>query len=396
MIRRSLIILCALLLGAAVPGLAQSLAQPVVVPALSRPASDNLGLSAKKDLDQRYAALLARYQRWKARADAFNQKYGAREFDEGSREAKDGAAEQQWLTQESADYKQAADAFKADVDKFTDHEALFDSRSLITRDEYDDARRKEQELLNRRRGFEAELSKLARSRQSLQGDTDEFAKIQSDAQIDYLHDVLMNIPASDTFAEFAHAKYITSDEAGALSAGYDALKAMVSGEEGIEAADTATQLEKILSAHMTARNVMMDQAMEKLKVSTNPVERASYAWLESVEKTYYAAAVVIVFSQQKDHSEAAMGQLGVKLCTVAMPLANYIVIGDILFEKKLSQSIVQKPLDSLNEAMSKNFSAQRYLSDKLDSVNRDLAAVHETVAKYEAVQGDNGASSRPQ
>ena len=47
-----------------------------------------------------------------------NQKYGAREFDAGSQEAKDGAAEQARLSQGAREYVRDAETFRTDDDKF--------------------------------------------------------------------------------------------------------------------------------------------------------------------------------------------------------------------------------------------------------------------------------------
>ena len=116
--KKFLVLLCAGFLSAVQLAMAQTQSPPVAVPSVCGAASDNATLSLKKDLDQRHAALMERFQQWKFRADAFNQKYAGREFDADSQEAKGGAAEQAWLTQEAQTYERAAEAFKADVDKF--------------------------------------------------------------------------------------------------------------------------------------------------------------------------------------------------------------------------------------------------------------------------------------
>ncbi len=113
-----LMFLCVGFLSAAQLGRAQTPSPPVAVPSGCGVASDAASLSSKEVLDQRGATLMERLHKWKIRADAFNQKYAGREFDDDSQEAKDGATEQAWLTQEARDYQHAADAFKTDVDKF--------------------------------------------------------------------------------------------------------------------------------------------------------------------------------------------------------------------------------------------------------------------------------------
>jgi hypothetical protein len=54
-------------------------------------------------------------------------------------------------------------------------------------------------------------------------------------------------------------------------------------------------------------------------------------------------------------------------------------------EKVTTQIIVQQPLNSLNEAMSGNFNAQRYLQAKLDPINHNISLMQEKIDNYRAV-----------
>ncbi len=116
--KKLLMFLCAGFLGVVQLAVAQTPSAPVEVPSGCIAASDIATLSSKKDLDQRHNVLTERFQAWKARADAFNQKYAGREFDADSQEAKAGSVEQSRLSQEAQDYEHAAEVFKTDVDKF--------------------------------------------------------------------------------------------------------------------------------------------------------------------------------------------------------------------------------------------------------------------------------------
>jgi hypothetical protein len=111
--------MCAGILGCAVLANAAP-SPPVEVPALPlNPAGATLQ-TYRQDLEQQRALIMERYQKWKTRADAFNEKYVGHEFDEDSPEAKDGAIEQAWLSQEGQDYQRLANAFKAKVGKLTE------------------------------------------------------------------------------------------------------------------------------------------------------------------------------------------------------------------------------------------------------------------------------------
>jgi hypothetical protein len=116
--KKLLMFLCGGFLGVVQVATAQTPSPPVTVPSGCGAASDKATVPLKKDLDQRHDALVKRFQQWKLRADAFNQKYAGREFDADSQEAKDGAAVQALLSQEAQDYEHAAESFKTNVDKF--------------------------------------------------------------------------------------------------------------------------------------------------------------------------------------------------------------------------------------------------------------------------------------
>jgi hypothetical protein len=119
MTEKLLMFLCACFLGTVQLAVAQTPSLPVAVPSGCGAAADNASQSSKTDLNHRHDALMKRFQQWKVRADNFNQRYTGREFDADSREAKDGASEQAWLSQEAQDYVHAAKVFKSDVDKFS-------------------------------------------------------------------------------------------------------------------------------------------------------------------------------------------------------------------------------------------------------------------------------------
>jgi hypothetical protein len=398
----SLILLCFALLGIMPSARGQSApTAPVDVPAESDLAQDQDNLDLKHSLDLRRADLLQRFQTWNQQAQAYNSQYANRDLDQNSSEYAAGQAMLSGLSSDLSSYNDDNAAFAADVARLvpkppppvdsprpikpSDHPLVgskgFDSRSLITRDDYQDALNKEPDLLKRQQRWQSELDKLKGWQHGLESNRSEFDKIQREAQIDALHDVLLKIPASETFEAFANLKYITTDQAGALAAGYDALKGLVNTPEGLSAENSQEQLEKILEARKNFHDTMTDQVMMKLK-ETNP---AAFKWYDGIGKAFDAAQEGIVFAQQSNHSPEAWGQFAVKVGTAIVPVANYVVIADTLGEKKLTQHIVQAPIDSLNEALSKNFDAQRFIQQKLDPVNRDLAGVQETIKNYEAI-----------
>ncbi|HXC01517.1 MAG TPA: hypothetical protein VNU49_02620 [Opitutaceae bacterium] len=379
---------------------------PVDVPAESDLAQNQDNLDLKQSLDLRHADLAQRFQAWNEQAQAYNSQYASRDLDPNSSEYAAGQAMLSRLSSDLSSYNADNAAFAADVARLVpkppapvnspppikpSNQSLvgpdgIDSRALITSDDYQDALKKEQDLLKRQQRWQDELAKLKGWQQGLESDRSEFDKIQREAQIDALHDVLLKIPAGETFEKFSDWGYLTKDQAGTLTAGYDALKGLVNGAEGLSAENNQEQLEKILEARKDFHDTMTDQVMMKLK-ETNP---AAFKWYDGIGKAFDAAQEGIVFAQQSNHSPEAWGQFAVKVGVAIVPVANYVIIADTVIEKGATQHIVQAPLNSLNEALSKNFDAQRYLQQKLDPVNRDLAGVQETITNYEAIHPKNG------
>jgi hypothetical protein len=379
---------------------------PVDVPAESDLAQNQDNLDLKHSLDLRHTDLAQRFQAWNEQAQAYNSQYASRDLDPSSSEYAAGQAMLSRLSSDLSSYNDDNAAFAADVARLvprppppitspkpitSSNQSLvgsngFDSRTLITSDDYQDAVKKEQDLLKRQQRWQDELAKLKGWQEGLESDRSEFDKIQREAQIDALHDVLMKIPAGETFEAFADLKLLTTDQAGALAAGYDALKGLVSVGEGIDAENSHEQFEKILEAQKSFRDSMMDPAMMKLK-ETNP---KAFEWYSNVGKTLDVAKETAVFLEKSNYSPEACGKFIVNVGTAVAPIANFVVIADTVGEKKLTQHIVQAPLNSLNEALSKNFDAQRYIQQKLDPVNRDLAGVQETITNYKAVHPQSG------
>lgn len=93
----------------------QSLVQPETVPPAIILVQEEGNLRQRAALEVRYGPLRARQAAWLQRARDFNGTYVGRNFPEGSREARAGAAESAWLTREAADYGRDVGVFDAEV-----------------------------------------------------------------------------------------------------------------------------------------------------------------------------------------------------------------------------------------------------------------------------------------
>jgi hypothetical protein len=362
---------------------------PADVPNTDQIAQDDANLALKKDLDQRHEALVDQFNEYIKQADAYNSTYQGVESD-SPLYAPGQAAYANLMGLYNA-YMGAAGAFKSDVASLRlatsppPPAAPFDPRSLITKDDYNDALKAEQLLLTRQQGLQDQIAKLKAWQQGLQTDTDEFAKIKQEAQIDYLNDVLLKLPVGDILGQFVKGSYLTYQQASALQAGFDALKGLVNIEGGIDAESSQEKLDKITDAQSNIRAALLDQAMATLKNSSSPDDQKSFEYLENVGKTFDVAIDMIKFSQQGDHSLTAWATFGVKMTADIVPVAKYGTSIYAVGEKVAVQYVVQEPLNSLNEAMSSNFNAQRYLQTKLDPINASVSALQEKVDNYRAV-----------
>lgn len=95
--------------------LARAQTPPVTVPDQSQLVADDANLSLKKGLDARYGVLLQRFNQWNVEAKAFNIKYGDKNLDADTKDAKDGLAEQARLSKALQDYEHDCEQFKTVV-----------------------------------------------------------------------------------------------------------------------------------------------------------------------------------------------------------------------------------------------------------------------------------------
>jgi hypothetical protein len=112
---RPIILLLAVLVGAGLSAEAQ--APPVTVPDESLLVPDDANMALKTSLDKQYELLAQRFTKWNTDATAFNDRYGGKNLDADTQDAKDGLAEQTRLSNALDVYSSDADQFKEAVNK---------------------------------------------------------------------------------------------------------------------------------------------------------------------------------------------------------------------------------------------------------------------------------------
>jgi len=255
---------------------------------------------------------------------------------------------------------------------------VVDSRSLTTKYSHDDAVTVLKKLQSQKKVFSKEMEKIQGWKEGMQKNLFEFEKIQDQAQADFLHDVLMHIPASEAFENLANIGYLSPEDAKIIGTGYDALKDAVSITEGMSSNDDTKKAEAILLAHKNIRKAMMYSAVEKLSPKAKQ-------WLDNMGKVFDAAAQTMISSQNLSHTLPELGKLVVKCGVTLYPPADIIVAADIVGEKIGTRYSIQPAINSLQEALTQNFKAQKYLQQKLDKIEYDINAEQLTIEKYEDV-----------
>jgi hypothetical protein len=241
---------------------------------------------------------------------------------------------------------------------------------------YEETRRYMDRLKILKQNLEKELSKVRAWQEGTREDFEEFNKIRNDAQIDYVNDVFMNIPANEAFARLSELRYLTLRQAAILKTGFHALKATVSGVQSTSTKDNVEKISKILDAHKNLRDAMMDQAIANL----DPKARM---WLEGMDKVFESAAKVITDSHREDHSWEAVGRTIIEIGVVLYPPASLLKGVDAVGEKLFTQAVLAEPLDSLGTALSQNFRTQKYLQSKLEKTESTMRSLQLAIDEYQ-------------
>jgi tetratricopeptide (TPR) repeat protein len=248
---------------------------------------------------------------------------------------------------------------------------------------YEEAKRNVVTLQSRQDRLEQELHKVESWQHGLRKDRAEFEKIREQAQRDFVSDVVLHIPVSETFERLLKAKYITSETATRLKEAFHAAQGLLAGAQGVTIESRSKeqdkeQLAKIVEAEKELRAAMTDRAAEKL------ITKEGKEWLKRMNTFLDVAVQAAKYAHERDGSWEPVGRFVVNAGTALYPPADLLVAGDVVLEKDYQRHLANQAIDALQEALSENFKAEDYLHKKIRETKGELAAANATVMNYES------------
>lgn len=329
-------------------------------------------------LEQDRTKIAARWQTFLGKEAAFRQKYAG---------TKPGTARADEALRAKAVLEAEGDAIVADAETFNATIAAlpppdgFDPRVLVTRSEYEQAQREEARLERRRQLYRDELERMRQLGASLRQGSAEFERLQEKARIDCLEDIVLKIPAGSCFNGLAAQGILSAADAQTLTLGYDSLKLLIETGQGLSSDDAGEQYEKVVASRRSLRDLLSSGAVDQLTP-------ASQKWLRALEGLFDGTAEALR-PDKADETRSKYEQVGKALVSAGVaivPPAALIELAFTVGEKSFEQRILAVPLAAYGQASSKNFEARRFFQQRLETTDADLAAVRETIAKFEAVR----------
>lgn len=270
----------------------------------------------------------------------------------------------------------------------------FDPRKLVTVKEYEYAKLCQERLQNLERLLKAKRLELRGWRGDLNRYNQEFETLRAETAEVSLSEILAAIPFSETVAEMSkyerYQRYLTPRRVDQLKSAYTALKSIVSGGEVLSAKTDVDRLRKALEAANGVRETLTGLAVAGL-----PPADEGRIWVERTGKTLkiFAASLLFLIEQSKGTQNGSFLEkiepgltLGAGVYGIMYnPWVGPAIAAEGIAFKRTRTLIIRRATDDLDGALSKNWSADRYLDTKLVSIKEDLAAVQETIGKYESV-----------
>jgi len=263
-----------------------------------------------------------------------------------------------------------------------------DARQFITQQMYVSAGKHVERLEQQRQALETKLADLKRWRGNLAKEAGAVERLRRDATEGALVEIFQKVPISQALKSLEARKYINSETVRTLEASWNALNGLLSGAQGISAAERERQVKKVLAGHLSFRKALL--AIPQSAPETKK-------WLEGVSKVYEAGAKVVDYSLKDNAHLWDLAKLVVEIGGVLFPpvaLGVFVEgVGEQGAQYWADSSHLQPALGALGEALSRNWNAERHLIQKLDDTRHEFGELCRTIRGYEALHGPPASNS---
>jgi len=185
-----------------------------------------------------------------------------------------------------------------------------DARQFITQQMYVSAGKHVERLEQQRQALETKLADLKRWRGNLAKEAGAVERLRRDATEGALVEIFQKVPISQALKSLEARKYTNSETVRTLEASWNALNGLLSGAQGISAAERERQVKKVLAGHLSFRKALL--AIPQSAPETKK-------WLEGVSKVYEAGAKVVDYSLKDNAHLWDLAKLVVEIGGVLFP-----------------------------------------------------------------------------
>ncbi len=251
---------------------------------------------------------------------------------------------------------------------------------FVTRAQAKSASKNLERLQRLRDNLTAKLAEVQKWENGLRRDDKEFEAMRLEAQHDLAWEFVDHLPVAEGLEGLKGYPPLKGVNIDKVKAAYEAVKGLLETERGISAKDDREKIEKIVSGNRELRNAMIDAA---------GLDEKSKALLGAVSKIISMGAQTAIVASANNMSTRDKLKTVMTFVTIAEPLWGLSVLGEDLAERGVQYHEAGLALDSLHEAQSSNWNAQRFLKEKINRLNDEAKEERFIIDKYQMANNRN-------
>lgn len=249
---------------------------------------------------------------------------------------------------------------------------------FITEAEYKSAQANLARLQKQRDGLTEQLAKAKEWAAGLRRDDNEFEEMRQEARKDLAWELLDHLPVSEGLDALKGNPALKKLNMDPINAAYEAVKGLLETGRGISAKGDREKVENILAGN---------RALQAARIDTLALDDKSRKLFDAVSKIVTYGATLAANAGTSDGSNRDNLKTVMTLVEILEPWAGAGVLLEGGIERGGQWYYAGKALNSLREAESRQWNAQRYLAQKIEQLNVQVEEVNLTVKKHDMASG---------
>ena len=251
---------------------------------------------------------------------------------------------------------------------------------FITEAEYKSAQNNLARLQKQRDGLTRQLAKAKEWAAGLRKDDNEFEQMRQEARKDLAWEFLDHLPVSEGLDVLARNPALKNVNVEQIKTAYEAVKGLLETGRGISAKDDREKIENVLAGN---------RALQAAGVRMLALDDKSRKLYDAASKIVTYGATLAANAGTSDGSNRDNLKAVMTLVEILQPLAGAGVLLEGGIERGGQWYYAGKALNSLREAESNDWNAQRYLTQKIEQLNIQVEEINLTVKKHDMASGQD-------